>query len=191
MQPQPATLSCQITATNTMQCVDNFVNSTPRLPGLHIRLDWHASFGNRDMWVRTRRVQHAYVHAHAGLPRELALVLSTAAVGEAAGPPAEALDAASGPAASLLPSQLSTAAGAAAAACGLQPSLLAFEYRSLAAPRDGAAVAWAPLSGVRLRLQRPTLVLDFPFLLQVLNFVSPSPVLQVRLLPRDLRGRRG
>ncbi|GIL84694.1 hypothetical protein Vretifemale_13318, partial [Volvox reticuliferus] len=68
------------------------------------------------------------------------------------------------------------------------PSLLALEYRSAPAAvvgtgggGGGAGHEVAALSAVqalKLRLQRPTLVLDFGLLLQLVNFVAPSPVLK-------------
>ncbi|GLI59137.1 hypothetical protein VaNZ11_000962, partial [Volvox africanus] len=67
------------------------------------------------------------------------------------------------------------------------PSLLALEYRSVAATVVGSCISGgggreaAALPGVqalKLRLQRPTLVLDFELLLQIVNFVAPSPVLK-------------
>ena len=154
-------------------------------------LTYHAtSLGN--MLVALNLPSVSIEDLRPGLPREQALVLSTTDVGSATASLDGAMVSGAAAAAALPRSSSSggggTAASAALAVSGPPPSLLTMEFRSLqAAGRDsssgcGAATSsWGlPLQALRVRLQRPTLVLEFPFLIAVLNFVSPTPVLQVR-----------
>lgn len=128
-----------------------------------------------------------------GISPEQRLVLSTLAAEEAAVAGAAPL-ASRGPASSFgarpvgLPSRLgqhhapvaasmttssSLRAGRTEAPRPLVPSLLTLEYRSVR-PTGGSP----PAQAIRMRLQRPTLVLDFGLLLRLLNFVAPSPLLR-------------
>lgn len=64
----------------------------------------------------------------------------------------------------------------------LQPSLLMLHLRQIKGPGSGSGSAGRvvqPTQAVRLRMQRPTLVVDVAFIMQLLNFVAPMPVLQV------------
>ncbi len=77
------------------------------------------------------------------------------------------------PAAAPITSSSSWRAGREESTRPLVPSLLTLEYRSVR-PVDGSP----PAQAIRMRLQRPTLVLDFGLLLRLLNFVAPSPLLR-------------
>jgi hypothetical protein len=107
-----------------------------------------------------------------GVPKETSLVLSTAEIGGGAGGAAAAASAAlaapGGGAGAGTDALAASAAAAAAAAPALSsggdllPSLLRLEMRSVSSIEGAGNV-----SGIQLRLQRPTLVLDIGFIMQV------------------------
>jgi vacuolar protein sorting-associated protein 13A/C len=128
-------------------------------------LTYHASsLGN--MMVSIHLPTVSIMDLRPGLPLEQALVLSTTASSQSA--PAAAAAATAG----------AWEHEGSSSSSSLPPSLIVMEYRSFSALGAGSTVSWAPMQALRVRLQRPTLVLEFPFLIAVLNFVSPQPVLQ-------------
>lgn len=114
-----------------------------------------------------------------GVPPEASLVLSTAGMGSGAeGPSAAVVAVASGGAGdpsstpALTSSSSSRALDAGSAGGGavatLLPSLLTLEYRAV------RSLGPELVSGLQVRLQRPTLVLDIAFIMRVLHFVVPA-----------------
>lgn len=73
----------------------------------------------------------------------------------------------------------------------LTPSLLTMEYRSFVSGGTAGASGVCAAQCVRMRLQQPTLVLDAAFLMTLLNFVAPMPMLQVGWWKIGARGSTG
>lgn len=168
---------------------------------------YHATTG-MNMMVQLSLPTVALRDLRPGVPHEASLVLSTADLG-AEGPgraaaataaaaasalgtpmPGERADAAAG---ALVPS---SGAGTAAAGGGsstssnstavgsVLPSLLTLEYRNVKSLSPDA-----PLQACRLRLQRPTLVVDVGFIMASLQFVVPAINMQVGVGGGDVSAR--